>query len=591
MASNLSNVSSSAVRSNAPNYDLIKDFFNIFSKGIKTSLLYPVDNPIPKEFKQTCWNKLEAYLLEYHQLEVDVHNDCIKDRNKMIFKSPSREENLPGLLHRDGIRRLCFKEGLTREEWKYFFDDILTVWKDSEGFEDLVNLFWQRDFLHIEYEAVDDFSFAEIQEEYQPIENLDDSAYADVVLTESELETENPLEKLVSGDDSPSGNEVEFEQNKCFQNIFKNVHQFSVEEKEHIEELVREDSSLIIEFEAIDLLISIMATDKDLPGFDDSIDTLTEMFDRLLNEAQFPLLVYLLHNLKQEYPNVLENSQVRAEKLRDLISRSGDRIRFSKITNILNQSKNCDLEGVRMYLQELDWDSLTSMIWMLGELEYFPARRMVIQALVNKGSDRLDVIGNAVFDSRWYVIRNAILILGEIGKPEGLTYFKKPSEHSDPRVRWEVVAAVEKIDSPKGLEYILSMLYDPEDHIRRKVIDLVTVECYEPAFPVISSIIDSAEFDDFEEEERKALIVALASTGKELAVEQLSKIAKKWTPFSKEKYELLKKTAILALSKIGNPEALATIEKIASKKSDLGAYARLVLEKTKSGLEELKVRK
>lgn len=589
MASNLSNVSFSTVRSNAPNYDLVKDFFNVFSKGIKTSLLYPADNPIPNEFKQTCWNKLEAYLLEHQQLEVDVHNDCFKDRNKMVFKSPSREENLPGLMHRDGIRRLCFKEGLTREEWKYFFDDILTVWKDTDGFEDLVNLFWQRDFLHIEYEAVDDFSFAEIQEEFQPGEDLDDSAYADVVLAESELETENPLEKLIAGDDSQAANEVEFEQNKCFQNIFKNVHQFTAEEKEHIEGLVNEDSSLIIEFEAIDLLISIMVTDKDLPSFDDSIDTLTALFDRLLSEAQFPLLVYLLHNLKQEYPKILENSQVRAEKLRDLISRSGDRIRFSKITNILNQSENCDLEGVRMYLQELDWDSLTSMIWMLGELEYFPARRMVIKALVNKGSDRLDVIGNAVFDSRWYVIRNAILILGEIGKLEGLAYFKKPSEHSDPRVRWEVVAAVEKIDSPKGLEYLLSMLYDPEDHIRRKVIDLVTIECYEPAFPIISRIIDSADFDVFEEDERKALIVALASTGKELAVEQLARIAKKWTLFSKDKYEPLKKAAILALSKIGNPEALITIEKIASKKSELGVYARLVLEKANSGPETMKV--
>jgi len=566
-----------AGKSSPVDYSRIGEFLNVFSKGIKTSVLYPPENPIPREFKQSCWKKLKSYLDEYGYLSLDIYPDSFKERQHVIFKAPSREENLAGLLHRDGIRHLTFKADLLHAEWEGFFDDILTVFRDRDNYEDLVNLFWQRDFLSIEYDAVDDFSFAEYSDAFGS-KALPDIEYADIVLAESQVEAANRLDALnPEKTDSP---ESSLEQNAYYDRLFANIREFSNEERQYVESLLARDEELIIEFEAIDLIFDVLKSEKELANFDESIETVQTMFDKMLESEQFPLLVYMVKRMKESLEDIRQRSSTQAEKLKDCLARSGDRIRIAKITNLLNISANKNLDGIRMYIEELDWESLPSLIWMLGELNYFPARKMLIQALVNKGRERVDVIGNAVYDSRWYVIRNAILILGEIRSAKAISYLKKPLEHFDERVRWEAIVALEKIDNPKGFEHLIPLLFDESDRIRDKVVELFSSSSYEPAFKPISGMVSANDFVHFDIEEQRNIILAMAGTGGKEAIPLLKKIIKKRRLFGSEKFEKQKEAAILALSHLDSEKALGFLQKLAKRNRGAAAkYARLVLEK------------
>jgi hypothetical protein len=564
-------------RARPQNHERIREFLNMFSKGIKTCLLYPPDNPIPKEFKNSSWEKLQSYLKEFGSLALDVHQDSFQDRKHLIFKAPTREENLPGVMHRDGIRHVVFKEGLERMEWEHFFDDILTVIRGGENYEDLVNLFWQRDFVNIEYHAVEDLSLAEIEDEYASDQENLEMEYSDIVFSESQIDSSSVLEIL-----NPEKEAVRDE----YGQIFENIQKFSEMERNHIEGMVTADQELIIEFEAIDLIFDILQSEKEMPNYDESLNTVTLMFDKMLELEQFPLLVYLIKRMKLAYKEVKEVSAPRADKLKDCLTRVGDRIRISKITNLLNHSSNKDLEGIRLYLEELDWDSLPSMIWMLGELEYFPARRMVIKALVNKGRQRIDIIGNAIYDSRWYVIRNAALILGEIKDRRTLTYLSKALEHFDERVRWEALVAFEKTAKRDDLEVIVPMVDDESDRVRHKVIELLSLNRYQPAFDQIRGILSSGTFDDLEMDEQKALIKALAKTGGDEAIPILKKILKKLNLFASDKKQKKKETAILALASIQSEKAISLLENVARKNNAAGKFAKLIVTKLNSGTNE-----
>lgn len=566
-----------AGKSSAADYGRIGDFLNVFSKGIKTSVLYPPENPIPREFKQSCWNKLKSYLEEYGILTLDVYPDCFKERQSVLFKAPSREENLAGLLHRDGIRRLIFRADLQHEEWEGFFDDVLVVFRDRDNYEDLVNLFWQRDFLSIEYDAVDEFSLAEYADSFGS-KSSSEIEYADIVLAESQADSLNLLDAI--NPENEDVTEVTLQQNAYYDRLFANIQKFSGEDRQYVEALLARDEELIIEFEAIDLVFDILKSEKDLGNFDESIDAVQSMFDRMLEAEQFPLLVHMVKSMKDALHEIRKSSSTMAEKLKDCLARSGDRIRISKITNLLNRSASNNLDGIRMYIEELDWDSLPSLIWMLGELNNFPARKMLIEGLVNMGRERIDVIGNAVYDSRWYVIRNAILIMGEIGNVKALSYLKKPLEHFDERVRWEALIAIEKINDSRGFELLNPLLFDESDRIRDKVIDLFASNSFNPAFKAISDMVAANEFDHLESDVQKSGILALAATGGEQAIPFLKKIIKKWSLFKSEKSEKQKEAAILALSRIDSEKALEFLRKLAKKKRGIVAvYARLVLEK------------
>ncbi|NIP41452.1 MAG: HEAT repeat domain-containing protein [candidate division Zixibacteria bacterium] len=557
-------------------YEGLSDFLNAFSKGIKTSLIYPPDNPIPREFKKSCWNKLYQYLQEFGRIDFEVHASSFMLNGETIHEVNTREGNLPHVLHRDGIRRLLFKEAINQTEWEQFFDDILTVMRAGEDYEDLVNLFWQRDFTSIEYDVVEDFSLAEIEDEFTPPQEQQ-LEYSEIIESESEIESRNALDILLDS----SGKELEgLSQDDDFLDMFRNIQVFSPAERNYLEDLMAADGELIIEFESIDLLFDIFLAENELENFDESLLTLDNMFDKMLESEQFSVLVYLIKGMKQCYAELQNKPGPRADKFKDSLARVGDRIRISRITNLLNSSEWQDFDGIRLYLEELEWKSMPSLIWMLGELNNFPARKMVIEALINKGRDRIDIIGNAIHDSRWYVVRNAVLILGEIGNKKGLSYMSKALEHFDERVRWEAVVAVEKLASKPDLKILIPYLKDESERIRHKVIEIFSQNRFSPAFEGLQAIVKSSQFNGMGFEEQKNLLKAIAYTGKEAALPVLKKIIKKRSLFSSGASQKKKEAAILATSLIEAEEAWKVIEEAArKKKGPMANLAQLILEK------------
>jgi len=557
-------------------YEGLSDFLNVFSKGIKTSLIYPPDNPIPREFKKSCWNKLHQHIQEFGLIEFEVHASSFMLNGETIHESRTREGNLPHVLHRDGIRRLMFKETITQIEWEQFFDDILTVMRAGEDYEDLVNLFWQRDFGSIDYDVVEDFSLAEIEDGFSAPEQQE-VEYSEIILSESQVETKNALDALLDGSEKELAG---LSEDDDFLGIFRNIQEFGPSEKAYLEDLMAADGELIIEFESIELLLDILLSEDELGNFDESLLTLDNMFDKMLDSEQFPLLVYLIQGMKKCYAELQKKSGPRADKFKDSLARVGDRIRISRITNLLNSSEWQDFDGIRLYLEELEWKSMPSLIWMLGELNNFPARKMVIEALINKGRDRIEIIGNAIHDSRWYVVRNAVLILGEIGDNKGLSYMRKALEHFDERVRWEAVVAVEKLASKSDLKILIPYLKDESERIRHKVIEMFSQNRYDPAFEAIQEIVKSSQFNGMGFEEQKNLLKALAFTGGDNALPVLKKIVKKRSFFSARASQKKKEAAVLAISLIETEDAWKLIEEAANKKKGpLANLAQLILDK------------
>ena len=561
-----------------PDLQKITEILSIFTKGIKTSMIYPSQNPIPREFKRSGWEKLDAYLREHGFLELDIYNDSFRDRQHVIFKGTTKEENIAGLMHRDGIRYIKFHEGLQKIEWDNFFDDILTVLRDDDKYEDLVNLFWQRDFVNIEYESVDEFALSEIEGNYTVSDNTK-VEYSEILNIETQDNTVSVLESFNPGNQE-NKQPVAVEDNEYIDKVFQNIQKFSQAERDEIEAHVARDEELIIEFEALELLFDVLRSEEDIRSFDESLSVLNAVYDKMLAAEQFPLLVHLLHDFKEIHKYFKENSATRTEKIKDCINRCGDKIRISKITNLLNTEEEMDLEGVRLYLEELDWENLPSLIWMLGELEFFPARKMVIQAIVNKGSQRIDLVGNAIFDSRWYVVRNAALILGEIGGKRALSHLKKALEHFDERVRWEVVVAVEKIGLEEGFNMLLPLLSDESDRVRRKVIQVIGHNRISAAFDNLKQLIFSKNFNTLPGEEQKEYICALALSGGETAVGPLEKLALKRHLLFADKYEVQNEAAVTALGLLDLTVVQDVLEKVArKKKGSVGVLAKLQLEK------------
>lgn len=69
-------------------------------------------------------------------------------------------------------------------------------------------------------------------------------------------------------------------------------------------------------------------------------------------------------------------------------------------------------------------------------------------------------------DSKWYIIRNAIYVLGSLKDPAALESLRCRISDSDPRVKREIIAALEKIGGEEACDLLLLMAEDPSLEIR-----------------------------------------------------------------------------------------------------------------------------
>ncbi|MFQ5700371.1 MAG: HEAT repeat domain-containing protein [Acidobacteriota bacterium] len=136
-------------------------------------------------------------------------------------------------------------------------------------------------------------------------------------------------------------------------------------------------------------------------------------------------------------------------------------------------------------------------------------------------------------DQRWYLVRNVVGILGDIGDAEILPELDRVAAHPEPRVRREVVRTYRRLATPECLERIIKAL------------------------------------DDNDRSVQLAAVKALASLGGEKAGRVLEKVARKRKPFTRVGAEV-RQEALLSLGRLGAPGAYEVMYEILTRRRLLG---------------------
>lgn len=106
------------------------------------------------------------------------------------------------------------------------------------------------------------------------------------------------------------------------------------------------------------------------------------------------------------------------------------------------------------------------LVKQLMECDDGAARRVYFDSIV-----QLDMAGPALFDlvrdSRWFVVRNAIALLGEMGVEQADTAMLPLLQHDDERIRVAVARALVRLGTPKALQGLQSVIDDASAEVRR----------------------------------------------------------------------------------------------------------------------------
>jgi hypothetical protein len=120
--------------------------------------------------------------------------------------------------------------------------------------------------------------------------------------------------------------------------------------------------------------------------------------------------------------------------------------------------KSPDRFHVETLILQCDELAITPLLTSLMDERDKDMRRNIINILVKSGDKAVPFLKRMLRDTRWYVVRNGIKIMGEIGSFRDLSAFAPLTEHKDPRVREELSQALKNIRHPQAFNLLLAMI-------------------------------------------------------------------------------------------------------------------------------------
>jgi HEAT repeat protein len=105
----------------------------------------------------------------------------------------------------------------------------------------------------------------------------------------------------------------------------------------------------------------------------------------------------------------------------------------------------------------------------------------------------------------WYVVRNAAELCGEMGLSQGAPALGRQASHPDERVRKAVAGALARLGSPVALEHLARLLADPEAGVRRQALLYLAGPRAAALCPAIATLLQRERDEDVVREALLAL--------------------------------------------------------------------------------------
>jgi hypothetical protein len=160
-------------------------------------------------------------------------------------------------------------------------------------------------------------------------------------------------------------------------------------------------------------------------------------------------------------------------------------------------------------------------------------------------------------DERWYVVRNAVELLGELAPPDAEGAMANLLTHGEPRVRRSAAAALAKVGTPRAVLALLQAVPDSSPDVRKQVAIGLGAVRNPRAVPWLIEALDKEQDPDVQG-------AMLAALGRMPTDDSIARLTKAVTPGGMllRKSTTLRLHAVEALGEAGTPAAHSVLRSL-----------------------------
>lgn len=209
----------------------------------------------------------------------------------------------------------------------------------------------------------------------------------------------------------------------------------------------------------------------------------------------------------------------------------------------------------------------------LAEERDAQARKLLADALIHQDAAAVPVLIEYLTDDRWYVVRNAVAILGELRAQSALAHFQPLLGHLDVRVRREAIRALTRIGGNEAVDILLRIVDRGDPDLRPHALLSLGAMKNPAAVPTLLQIVEKPDPWVKMGEVKKEAIRALGEIGSTEAIPALTTLLKRRKFWGRARFDELRAAAAISLGDIGHANAVEALKTAAEDRSSPVARA------------------
>ncbi|HTM01420.1 MAG TPA: hypothetical protein VL503_09900, partial [Candidatus Omnitrophota bacterium] len=406
----------------------VADWIQTLIRTVKAMRMYLPNNPTLHKFQGDLEGRTWSVLKEIGDITLTVQQFDFLFENYSVYHNAAREDSLAFRFYADGVREITIKEGLEPQELRGLLDVLKRSTDGPSGQDDVVTLLWERDFRHVEYiyipldELIGDASPAPKGREEEDEASSEPGGglpWPGSVPAEDEEpdagatagpDRAGPAIAAERSDDWAPETSVDSAWDEAASVQFR----MTDEELATLEAGIREEEARPLGSEVLEIVAAILESEEEPAGFLESAVAFQRFIELAIEEADIARANALLARLKTIAAKKAERHADFAGIAEQVIREIGRPSFLAQAEPTLNAHPEIDPAVLTNFLIQLGSGAAPAVCDLLGQVNHVKHRRALCEALATSCRDDVEILIGRLGDSRWYVIRNVVYVLGRI---------------------------------------------------------------------------------------------------------------------------------------------------------------------------------
>ena len=536
----------------------------VLIKGMRALQLYLPNNPIYQKARVNIKAAFEPVWEECSELELRINeSDFIWD-DAVVLSQPNRSDSVAWVLYKDGVRSVTLSPGVEDEEIVRFLDMIHKARNlSAEASDDLLTLLWEQDFQFVRYVAI------ELGED--DVAPLEPSASSWNTAPPTEDTVREQLQEDVEEGEAEAEEPARRESGIVRMEDFDSTLYFlDDDELKYLKNEIDREYNQDLRGNVLAMLFDLLELQTFGTVRAELISIVGNFVPYLLGVGDFRSVSYLLSEIRVVLERARELLPEHRQELLDLPSKLSQRDALNQLLQSLDEAvvhpTEDELGGL---FSELQPEAIEGVLEWMPRLENQRVRGLLEHAVRRLAQAHPDRVIKTLESGEDVVLLETVRLVSNMKLPPFVPPLGKLLTHHDVEVRRAATEALSAIGSPGAMKELERAIDDGDRDVRIAAVRVIAERGHRNALSRIEQAVKGKALRQADLTERQVFFEAYGVLAGPAGIASLRPMLVGKGLLRRKEDPETRACAAMALGKIGNEEALATLQALGGEKDPL----------------------